>query len=184
MMCVFKLNKLKPGSTSITVETDIYKKYEETMGGTTYEPDKVGTYPNNLALILNQFTEGTWSWHKTPVNEVPKTLLGKVGLTPGLGPVLDVEPVILGVDWDLAGAHWVVVDTIRESNGIQFATVCDPWDANVHMQRFAVGGPFYYDAASGGFMINVWDATKGDAQPYQGNAARGQVKTWGMIYRD
>jgi hypothetical protein len=184
MMCIFKLNKLKPGSTSLTVETDIYTRYEETMGGVPYDAAQAGTFPSNLATTLNGFTDGTWSWHKTPVNDVPQTLLNKVGLTPGLGPVLDVEPVILGVDWDQGGAHWVVVDTIRESNGVRYATVCDPWDANVHLQKFKVGDPFFYDAASGGFMINFWDATKGDTQPYQGNAAKGQVKTWGMIYRE
>src|SRR5438270_9102441 len=75
MMCVFKLNKLKPGSTSVTVEQDIYKKYEDTMGGTAYEAEKVGTYPTNLATVLNEFTDGNWRWHQTPVNDVPKKLV-------------------------------------------------------------------------------------------------------------
>jgi hypothetical protein len=144
MMCVFKINKLTPGATSVTVEKDIYAP-----------------------------------------TDVPQKLLDKVGLTAGLGAVVDVEPVILGVDWDLGGAHWVVVDTIREAFGSQYATICDPWDANVHMQAFSVGSPFFYDAATGGFMLNVWGtAPKGDTKPYQGVAAKGQVKNWGMICRD
>ena len=183
MMCVFKLNKLRPGSDSITVEKDICAKYAAALGN-AYDPEKSGTYPDKLATVLNEFTEGNWRWHKTPPSDVPQTLIDQVGVTNGLGPVVDVEPVILGVDWDQGGAHWVVVDTIRTSSGNQYATICDPWDANVHMQKFKAGGPFYYDAASGGFMINFWDSTKGETQPYQGNAAKGQVKTWGMIYRD
>jgi hypothetical protein len=183
MMCVFKLNKLRPGSDSITVENDICAKYAAALGK-SYDPSKAGTYPDQLATVLNEFTDGNWRWHKTPPSDVPQTLVDQVGVTQGLGPVVDVEPVILGVDWDMGGAHWVVVDTIRTSSGNQYATICDPWDANVHMQKFNVGGPFYYDAASGGFMINFWDSTKGESQPYQGNSAKGQVKTWGMIYRD
>jgi hypothetical protein len=183
MMCVFKINKLEPGTTSVTVEQDIYKKYEEAMGS-SYSPDAVGTFPQNLATVLNGFTTGNWQWHQTPVNSVAQVLVDQVGLTSGFGPTVDVNPVILGVDWDQGGAHWVVVDTVREWLDSQYATICDPWDTNVHIQKFAVGGPFCYDAASGGFMIDFWGTNKGKAQPYQGNAAKGQVKTWGMIYRD
>jgi hypothetical protein len=77
-----------------------------------------------------------------------------------------------------------VVDTIRELLGSQSATICDPWDTNVHIQKLTIGSAFVYDAASGGFAIDCWGSNKGQTKPYQGNAARGQVKTWGMIYRD
>jgi hypothetical protein len=184
MMCVFKINKLTPGATSVTVEKDIYQKYSQVMGS-GYSPETTGTYPQYLATVLNSLTSGTWRWHNYAPTDVPQKLLDKVGLTAGLGAVVDVEPVILGVDWDLGGAHWVVVDTIREAVGSQYATICDPWDANVHMQAFSVGSPFFYDAASGGFMLNIWGtAPKGDTKPYQGVAAKGQVKNWGMICRD
>jgi hypothetical protein len=134
--------------------------------------------------VLNSFTTGNFQWHQTPPNDVPKVLTEQVGVTAGIGPTVDVNPIILGVDWDLGGAHWVVVDTIREFAGTRYATICDPWDTNVHIQKFKEGGPFFYDAASGGFMINLWGTNKGETSPYQGNAAKGQVKTWGMIYRD
>lgn len=183
MMCVFKLNKLKPGKTALTVEQQIYKKYEAVMGS-AYAPETTGTYPQHLATILTSFTSGTWSWHQTPPNDVPQTLIDKVGVTSGLGPTVLVEPVILGVDWDLGGAHWVVVDTIRRIDGTTYATICDPWDTNVHIQKFATGGPFVYDAANGGFTIDFSGTHKGKTSPYVGSAAKGQVKTWGMIYRD
>lgn len=184
MMCVFKINKLTPGATSVTVEKDIYRKYSSALGS-AYSPETTGTYPQHLATVLNGFTSGNWNWHSTPPGDVPQVLVDKVGVTSELGAVVNVEPVILGVDWDLGGAHWVVVDTIREPFGTPYATICDPWDANVHMQSFNIGSPFFYDAANGGFMINAWGtAPKGEAQPYQGVAARGQVKNWGMIYRD
>lgn len=183
MMCIFKINKLKPGKTAVTVEKAIYKKYEAAMGS-AYAPETVGTYPNHLAAVLNSFTKGNWRWHQTPVNDVPQVLIDQVGVTTGLGPTVQVNPVILGVDWDLGGAHWVVVDTVREPLGTKYATICDPWDTNVHIQEIKTGGPFVYDAAQGGFMINLWGTHKGEKNPYVGNAAKGQVKTWGMIYRD
>jgi len=183
MMCVFKLNKLKPGTTSVTVEKDIYKKYEAAMGS-PYTPKTVGTYPEHLATVLDGFTKGGWRWHQTPAEDVPQVLIDEVGVTPGPGPTVDVNPVILGVDWDQGGAHWVVVDTVREFSGSRYATICDPWDTNVHIQKFAVGGPFLYDAAGGGFMHDFWGTNMGKKDPYKGNAAKGQVKTWGMIYRD
>lgn len=64
------------------------------------------------------------------------------------------------------------------------ATICDLWDANVHMQAFEAGKVFRCDAASGGFMVNLWGKSKGDAHPCVGNAAKGQVKAWGTIARD
>jgi len=186
MMCVFKLNKLKPGKTAITVEQDIYKKYEAAMGGVKYQPNQVGTYGDKLATILTSLTSGTWRWHTTPPNSVISTLIDKVGVDPGIGPVVDVEPVILGVDWDLGGAHWVVVDTIRDVFGTRYATICDPWDANVHIQKIKDTGPFYYDASSGGFNVNFWGTKpKGTLKGMKyDNSSKGQVKTWGMIYRD
>ncbi|HWA64154.1 MAG TPA: hypothetical protein VG939_22490 [Caulobacteraceae bacterium] len=184
MMCVFKLNKLTPGRTAVTVEQDIYRAYEGASGGAAYQPEQVGTYGDRLATILNGFTSGTWHWHTTPPNDVPQTLIDKVG-TSTIGPTVDVEPVILGVDWDQGGAHWVVVDTIRDVFGNHYATVCDPWDANVHIQRFSTGHPFRYNAGEGGLSVNVWGSSIAEARRQEyGNASRGQVKTWGMIYRD
>lgn len=183
MMSVFKINKLQPGSTSVTVEKDICARYAA-ANGSSYAPDVEGTYPQALATVLNGLTSGNWRWRQTPVGDVAQVLIDQVGVTTGLGPTVNVNPVILGVDWDTGGSHWVVVDTIRSMFNTQYATICDPWDTNVHMQTFSSGSPFVYDASSGGFMINLWGENKGGSQPYKGNSAKGQVKTWGMIYRD
>ena len=134
MMCVFKINKLKPGATSITVEQDVCKQYAAALGS-SYAPEKEGTYPKKLATVLNSFTTGHWRWHHVPPTHVPAVLIHKVGVTSGLGPTVDVNPVILGVDWENGGAHWVVVDTVREFLDSRYATVCDPWDSNVHIQK-------------------------------------------------
>lgn len=180
MMCIFKVNKLTPGATALTVEQKIIKKYESLLGD-TYEPEKVGTYPQHLAKILGGFTGGSWKWHNPGSNGIPKLLVDKVGVSGGFGPTLNVTPVIIGVDWNLGGAHWVVVDTIRKVGGTHYATVCDPWDTNVHIQKFAVGSPFAYSAGNGGIMVNFGsDTNKGQTTPYT-KASNGVVSTWGMI---
>lgn len=182
MMCIFKINKLKPGRRAVTLETQIRKKYEAAYGAAN-DFDKFGTYPQHLATVLNEFTDGRWSWHTLPVNDVPQRVIDKVGVTSGLGVTVDVTPIILGVDWDLGGAHWVVCDTIRSVGGTNYATICDPWDTNVHIQKIAAGSPFTYDASTGGFMINFGGTNKGEVSPYT-NTSKGMVKTWGLIYPD
>jgi hypothetical protein len=199
MMCIFKINKFTPGQTSITVETDIRKEYNKyDTGG----DDDEGTSGECLAKVLNTFTTGTWKWKDgaSPA-DVTDLLFDKVGIK-HFGPVSSVNPAILGVDWDgSSSSHWVVVDTIREFAGTYYATVCDPWDANVHMQKCKKGEAFLYDASTGGFMVNFGsnalakdshrlDMTVGGVggkdrakTPYT-NSDKGQVKHWGIVYRD
>lgn len=184
MMCVFKLNKLTPGKTAITTEEEIRKKYQ-TLLGSAYNSELVGTYPTLLASILTSFTPGTWRWQQLQPNQVTAKLIAKVGVQGGIGPVVDVEPVILGVDWDLGGAHWVVVDTIRSPFFSKYATVNDPWDANVHLQEISDTGPFTYKAGEGGFSMDGWDHSIAETRKKQyNNTSNGMVKTWGMICRD
>src|SRR5215510_3456057 len=64
IMCVFKINKLKPGTTAITVEKELYKEYEA-VTKSKYDAEHEGTYPRKLARILNGYTKGHWRWHKT-----------------------------------------------------------------------------------------------------------------------
>ena len=177
MMCVFKINKLKPGATAVHVEADIYKKYEKASGA-AYQPNKRGTHPTHIITVLNQLTSGTWAWHKVPAADAGKRIIDVVGVTGGVGPILTVNPMIVGIDWDKGGAHWAVIDTVREFAGSKYATVCDPWDANVHVTPASAGSAFTYDANQAGFSVD-FGGTHYDYKP----GARGKVDTWGMIYR-
>jgi hypothetical protein len=74
-------------------------------------------------------------------------------------------PVILGVDWLGAdgrfhGGHWVVVDAVNRIPMVDryWASVCDPWDGNVHITRFATGTPFRYEADSVPLSFSFGDA--------------------------
>ena len=59
MMCVFKINKLRPDRKALTLEKNITKKYETKLGS-KYDSEKVGTYPQHLATILGEFTKTSW----------------------------------------------------------------------------------------------------------------------------
>ena len=183
IMCVFKINKLTPGAETLLVENELVEEYKQVSGNASYDKEKKGTGPQNLVTILNRHTKGNWNWRKVPVDDVAQLLIDKVGVTTGVGPTVNVNPVILGVDWEFKGAHWVVVDTVRSFLDSTYATICDPWDTNVHIQKFAAGEPFVYRAGEGGFKLDFWGTNMGDASPYA-NTKKGMVKTWGMLYRD
>lgn len=175
MMCVFKINKIQPGHKAVTLEKDIYKKYEAALGA-AYDPKTTGTFPQHLASILTEFTGQTWASQKPAESGVCAVIKQKVGVTAGLGPTIVCNPVIVGIDWDRGGAHWVVIDSVRTSGADYNATVCDPWDANLHVQAFEIGQPFEYDADKPGFTVDFG----GERSHYEG-ANTGKVKTWGII---
>lgn len=177
LMCVFKINKLKPGKTAVHVEENIYKTYEK-VSGATYKPNQRGTHPNHIVTILNQLTGGTWGWHKVPAANAGKRIIDKVGVYSGVGPTLNVKPMIVGIDWDKGGAHWAVIDTVRQFGGKTYATVCDPWDANVHIQEVSSTAAFTYDANKAGYSVDFG----GTHYAYKAGS-RGKIDTWGMIYR-
>jgi hypothetical protein len=184
MMCAFKINKIAPGKTAVHVEKDIYKKYQAASGNpyNSTVAESTGTGPWNLVAVLNQLNCGSWTWDKVAPNKASTKIIDTVGVTTGFGPTVNVNPIIVGVDWDRGGAHWVVIDTVREFLGSHYATVCDPWDTNVHVQKLKKGDPFVYEAGQAGFAVDFWGSHKGQSSPYA-SSKRGQVKIWGIIHR-
>lgn len=184
LMCVFKINKIAPGKAALYLEKEIYKKYAA-AAGTKYDAkvaEKRGTGPMALVTVLNQLNCGKWKWDKVAAAAASKKIIDTVGVTKGWGPTVTVKPIIVGVDWDSGGAHWVVIDTVREFAGSHYATVCDPWDTNVHVQKLTAGHPFVYEAGQAGFAVDFWGSHKGQSSPYK-KSKRGQVKIWGIIHR-
>jgi hypothetical protein len=181
MMCVFKINKLSPWNQAIHVNTDIYKAYSTASGG-QYKPETRGTHPNHLVTVLNSLKCGRWTWSNVSAAAASKKIIDLVGVTPAPGPTLTVNPIIIGVDWDSGGAHWAVVDTVRGVMGWTYATICDPWDANVHIQAIDASKPFVYKADEGGFAVDFGGEHKGQTSPYK-PGARGRIQTWGIIHR-
>jgi len=102
IMCVFKINKLRPGAQAVHVEKEIYDKYSAASGG-AYKPEKVGTRPEHLVTVLDSLNCGKWQWSAVPSASASQRIIEEVGIS-GLGPTLTVDPVIVGIT-GTRGAH-------------------------------------------------------------------------------
>ena len=144
IMAAFKINKIKPGARAIFSEDDILAKATALLG-----PNPLGTAGLNnpqLVQLLNHPDLKMPGWRLSTISaaQVPAQIARKVGVTSGLGFVLNVKPIIVGIDWAGGGGHWVIVDTVRDFMGSTYATVCDPWDGNVHVTKLDLTTTFRY----------------------------------------
>lgn len=150
MMTVFKINKLKLGKKAVHTEKHIYDVYS-TASGTTYDGTSY-SFASHLAATLNRLDVGKWKAEYVGKHAVAKALVDHVGTAiVGLGPIINAarggSPMIVLVGWDAGDAHFVVVDVVNNFGGKLYASVCDPWDGNVHVTPFQVGQPFHYTGA-------------------------------------
>ena len=143
-MLVFKVNKLVPGATAIRDEEQITKAYERFVGS-PYDVSN-GTFPEDLVGTLDSLTKKKWMNEYLTGPALTKKMIETVGVTAAPGPIVRVNPIILGVNWQGGGAHWLVVDTVRKFMGKLYATVCDPWDGDVHVTTVSIGDTFEYTA--------------------------------------
>lgn len=160
MMTVFKINKLVPGAAAITTERQIDRIYGE-VSGAPYDGSSY-SYCKFLADTLNKLGVGRWEGRHIGATAVSQAIVDSVGRdVPGssllAGPLSPVSyainqlrsrtPIIVLVGWTAGGAHFVVVDTVNVTPLGLYASVCDPWDGNVHITSFQIGRPFAYSGA-------------------------------------
>jgi len=146
MMCVFKVNKLTPGASALHKEQEVYKVYGDIIGS-SYD-GSVYTYASKLAQTLNKLNCGQWKHENVGADKVCDTLMSKVGVSGAFGAIVNVTPAIVLVRWAGGGGHFVVVDTVRSFAGSKYATVCDPWDAQLRVTKITSGQVFDYRTAS------------------------------------
>ncbi len=185
MMTVFKMNKLSRAQ-AVSREKQVYKRYSN-ISGSPYNGSQY-SFTNHLATALTQMAPGTWEGVNVGSTNVSQAIVDSVGkdnfgasLLAGPGaPVVWAAnqlrtrtPIILLVGWSGGGAHFVVVDTINVFAGMMYASVCDPWDGNVHITRFKIGQPFNYTAAP---VPGSWDLG-GKKNTYSGPQG-GTVSGW------
>jgi hypothetical protein len=176
LMCYTKLKKLAP-SAPLYADTHPFQKLYEKWLGTSYDGIKDGTWPEGLVYILNSQGCGNWRKDLYAPNDAVQAIEYFVGTREGLGPTIDVSPVIVGVNWDGSTAsHWVCIDTVRSFLGSTYATICDPWDADVHVQSMTRGKPFVYTAAEQ-FHVDFWGSHFKYEQP-----STGRVREWPIIH--
>lgn len=174
MMCVFKVNKFTPGAAAVTKEQEIYKVYGDVAGvnydGSTY------SFASKLALTLNKLNCGKWKAEYIGPKNVGARLSKVCGKTYGFGPTLGLHPVIVLVGWETGGAHFVVVDSVRSVPGFgTYATVCDPWDAQMRVTGFRSGADFKYET---GQTIQYNFDIEGTPQHEYGSRSNGTANGW------
>jgi hypothetical protein len=183
MMCVFKINKLRPGAQAVHSEQAIYNAYSQASGA-SYDGSAY-TYTNHLATVLNRLNCGTWTQQnvggnvaQTIIDSVGTQIVGLGAALPGLGQIVNTlrsgYPIIVLVDWNTAGAHFVVVDTINNAAGNLYASVCDPWDGDVHITPIAAGEPFRYTGAPVPFSWEIGEPRYN----YSSGASSGAAGGW------
>jgi hypothetical protein len=174
IMAAYKINKYAPGVKSEFSEDDILARATELFG-----PDPLGANGLNngqMLQLLNDpmFKMDGWREDRMPATDVPAKIITKVGETSGFGPKLEVKPIIAHIKWNGEdGGHWVLVDTIRRYRGATYATVCDPWDGNVHVTPATPGATFDYSGES------VWGFSTAKRHKYEAPSP-GQ-DFWGLV---
>jgi hypothetical protein len=166
-MVIFKVNKLRPGQTALATEREIEKRYKAEAGEVTHDFDLKGSSPSVMVKVLNSFGIGNWAIDKPPLNDVGDRIKKYVGVDQlglgltGINAALRGYPVILACYWSGGGGHAIVVDTVTSVPILgTYASICDPWDADIHFEKVESGKPFTYQpTAAIGF--NAWGEVKG-----------------------
>ena len=172
MMCVFKRNKLRPGASAMTKEQEVYKVYGD-VAGVNYDGSAY-SFATKLDLTLNKLNCGKWVAEYIGPDKVADRIMKVCGKTTGLGPTLGTSPIIVLVGWENQGAHFVVVDTVRSMPGIgTYATVCDPWDAQLRVTKMKSGSDFKYSTGQT-IQINL----EGTPQHEYGSRQNGTANGW------
>jgi len=172
-MVIFKVNKLRPQS-AFAVERDIERRYKKLAGEKVHDFDAAGSSPSVMVKVLNSFGIGNWAIDRPPVNQVGTKVAKYVGTDQfglgitGVNAIRRGYPVILACYWkDGKGGfkkgHALVVDTVTQVPILgTYATICDPWDADIHFEKIEAGKPFTYQPTAA-LGVNFWGDVKGDA---------------------
>ena len=172
MMCVFKSNKLTPGAAAVTKEEEVYKVYGD-VAGVNYDGSAY-SFATKLDNTLNKLNCGKWKAEYVGPDKVGERIVKVCGKTSGFGPTLGTSPIIVLVGWESAGAHFVVVDTVRTVFGSRlYATVCDPWDAQLRVTNFSTGADFKYSTGQT-IQLNL----EGTPQHEYGSRQNGTANGW------
>ncbi|MDX2038571.1 MAG: hypothetical protein SFX72_18130 [Isosphaeraceae bacterium] len=166
-MVIFKVNKLRPGAAALQTEKTIEKRYRKLAGETVHDFDVYGSDPDIMVEVLNSFGIGNWAIEWPGLNDVGSKIAKYVGVDQmglgftGINAIKRGYPVILACYWKGGGGHAIVVDTVTSVPLLgTYATICDPWDADVHFEEIKNNAPFTYKpkAAIG---VNLWGSVKG-----------------------
>ena len=174
-MIVFKVNKFKPSATALRSEQSIDAEYS----GITKTKYDGSVYSDGMVLfkLLNRFIGAGWVCEFVGVNAIGQKLIDRIGVS-GTPEAATGLPVILHVGWSTSGAHFVVADSVNKVGEKYYASICDPWDGNVHVTEFTPGQAFGYTGAP-----VPWSWSLGAPEHnYDAGSSSGAASGW-MIFK-
>ena len=177
IMAAFKINKLVPGTKAIFDEDTVLEKAVGLLG-----PNPLGASGLSTAKLVQLLNHPDlkmpgWRHEQLAPGAVPRKLIDIIGVTNGFGLTINSKPAVVGIDWKGGGGHWVLVDSIRSLIGKKYATVCDPWDANVHVTSLQTDKTLLYTGKAAP-KVDLWGQHHEYNAPSEGGAFIGDV-----IYR-
>lgn len=157
LMAAYKVNKFSPGANPPIDEETVLEICDAMFGaGTVLDHGLTGI---SLVQVLNHPDLQMPGWTIAPSlgpDTVCNELIHRVGVDYGFGPSLNCNPVILLVQWSHnQKCHWVCIDSVRSVLGLNYATLCDPLDAGIHIVPVSQGEPFSY-AAQRTIDFDLW----------------------------
>ena len=147
--------------SAIAAEKEVYKIYGN-VSGKTYD-GSVYTFADELAKTLNKLGIGNWEAKFVGETSVAQAVLDSV---------TKEVPIIMLTNWDVGGGHFVVCDEVNGSDP-SYASVCDPWDGDVHVVKFKKGETFRYLAEK---QLLSWDI--GGIRHEYATASGGKMNGW------
>jgi hypothetical protein len=167
-MVVFKVNKLRPGKAAMQTEARIEALYKQFEGDPTHDFEKRGANREIGTRVLNALGIGNWATEYPAAGAMPEKIMKYVGVDQfglgitGINAATRGYPVMLRCTWAGKGAHAIVCDTVTHIPLIgTYATICDPWDADVHFVKIEKGKVITYKP-SAAIGINFWGTTQAD----------------------
>jgi hypothetical protein len=169
-MIVFKVNKLRPGKAALPTESRIEALYKQFEGNPNHDFDTTGSNRAIATQVLNALGIGNWATEYPSTPAVPEKIMKYVGVDQfglgltGINAAKRGYPVLLRCTWKSGRAHAIVCDTVTQIPLLgTYATICDPWDGDVHFEKMEKGKTMTYEPSEA-IGINFWGSTKADAK--------------------
>ncbi|ODU02608.1 MAG: hypothetical protein ABS79_00130 [Planctomycetes bacterium SCN 63-9] len=152
MMVHCRMNRLTTITDGMATEQGMVQNVRTLVPGQGgWDPANDATSGDDVVALLNSFGIGTWQCDYVTPGGLSGALRDQASFFN-----LSTVPAIVHVDW----GHWVMVDYMFG----EYAVICDPWDAHVHVTKVANGQAVPYNNRTPALSWSippVWKTRKG-----------------------
>jgi hypothetical protein len=143
MMVHCRMNKLTNITDGMAIEQSMIKNVRSTVTGkAAWDPDTEYTNAADMAQLLNSFGIGQWTSGNVGDTGVTAAAVDSASFFN-----LSTVPIMIHVDWNGAGGHWVMIDYMFKKPWAKgyWGVVADPWDGHVHVTDMTPGARVTYN---------------------------------------